>query len=569
MFVSTVGIVAFCCAMLSMAIFPSQSLLAGLWEAVATSVITSVVLSSVGLPLLARIQRRALDAEKAIDSTDDGYWVLDNHGNFIDVNHAYCRMMGYDRSKLMTMCIADLESLATQTQIQKQIARIIGTGQERFETRHRHKAGHWVELEITVTAINAQRLVAFLRDITERKRVEQALRQAKGMAESANLAKSQFLATMSHELRTPMSGILGMAQLLMAPDLSTTDRLEYTRTVLDSGQTLLVLLNDILDLSRIEAGRLEIKESVVSPERLCQDIAALFAASARRKYLHVNCRWHGPVGQAYLGDSVRLRQMLSNLLSNAVKFTDEGQIDIEAREVQRVDGQATLEFSITDTGIGIEDAKIALLFQPFSQLDTSNTRRHGGSGLGLSIVQNLALLMGGSVGVEARPGEGSRFWFRVRATPTTNRDLEDTGRYRTDAPVTAKAAGFRVMVVEDNPVVRKVVEAMLTKSHLHISAYANGQEALAALSEGADPQVVLMDCHMPVMDGFAATQAIRKWERAHGRPRVPIVALTAGAFEQDREKCIAAGMDDFLPKPVALASLLHTVDVWARMKSPA
>ena len=412
-------------------------------------------------------------------------------------------------------------------------------------------------------------LEGVLFDISERKNIEQTLLQAKGMAESANLAKTQFLATMSHELRTPMSGILGMAQLLMAPDLSTTDRLEYTRTVLDSGQILLVLLNDILDLSRIEAGRLEIKESVISPERLCQDIAALFSASARRKHLQVNCRWHGPVGQAYLGDSVRLRQMLSNLLSNAVKFTDEGQIDIEAREVQRVDGQATLEFSITDTGIGIEDAKIALLFQPFSQLDTSNTRRHGGSGLGLSIVQNLALLMGGSVGVEARPGEGSRFWFRVRATPTTNRDLEDTGRYRTDAPVTAKAAGFRVMVVEDNPVVRKVVEAMLTKSHLHISAYANGQEALAALSEGADPQVVLMDCHMPVMDGFAATQAIRKWERAHGRPRVPIVALTAGAFEQDREKCIAAGMDDFLPKPVALADLLHAVDVWARIKSTA
>jgi len=568
-FVSTVGIVAFGCAMLSMAIFPSQSLLAGLREALATSVITSVALSAVGLPLLARIQRRALDAEKAIDSTDDGYWVLDNHGNFIDVNDAYCRMMGYDRSRLIALCIADLESVATQAQIQKQIARIIGTGQERFETRHRHQAGHWVDLEITVTAINAHRLVAFLRDITERKRVEQALRQAKGMAESASLAKTQFLTTMSHELRTPMSGILGMAQLLMTPELSTPDRLEYTRTVLDSGQVLLSLLNDILDLSRIEAGRLELKESVVSPERLCQDIAALFAASARRKQLQVNCRWQGPTGQSYLGDSVRLRQMLSNLVSNAVKFTDEGQIDIQAREVERVDGQATLEFAITDTGIGIEAGNIALLFQPFSQLDTSNTRRHGGSGLGLSIVQNLALLMGGTVGVEARPGEGSRFWFRVRATPTTDLALEDTGRHRPVAPVSATASGYRVMVVEDNPMVRKVVEAMLTKSHLHISAYANGQEALAALTDGADPQIVLMDCHMPIMDGFAATVAIRAWERAQSRPRVPIVALTAGAFEQDREKCIAAGMDDFLPKPVALADLLHVVETWARVRSPA
>ena len=418
-------------------------------------------------------------------------------------------------------------------------------------------------------------LEGVLFDISERKNVEQTLLQAKGMAESANLAKTQFLATMSHELRTPMSGILGMAQLLMAPDLSTTDRLEYTRTVLDSGQILLVLLNDILDLSRIEAGRLEIKESVISPERLCQDIAALFGASARRKQLQVNCRWHGPVGQSYLGDSVRLRQMLSNLLSNAVKFTEEGHIDIEAREVERIDGQATLEFAITDTGIGIEEAKIALLFQPFSQLDTSNTRRHGGSGLGLSIVQNLAQLMGGSVGVESRPGEGSRFWFRVQATPTIDLALEDTGRHRTAAPgmpnvpAASKTAGFRVMVVEDNPMVRKVVEAMLTKSHMHISAYANGQEALEAIMNGANPQVVLMDCHMPVLDGYAATRAIREWEQAHGRPRVPIVALTAGAFEQDREKCIAAGMDDFLPKPVALADLLHAVTAWARIKAEA
>ena len=568
----TIGAVAFGCALLSTLLFPAQSLAGGLWETLSTAILTSAALSSVGLPLLARIQRRAFDAEKAIDSTDDGYWVLDNRANFIDVNEAYCRMMGYERSRLLTMRITDLESIATQAQIQKQIARIIGTGQERFETRHRHRAGHWVDLEITVTAINAKRLVAFLRDISERKRAEHALLQAKTMAESANLAKTQFLATMSHELRTPMSGILGMAQLLMAPDLSTADRLEYTRTVLDSGQVLLVLLNDILDLARIEAGRLEIKASSMNPEQLCQDISSLFAASARRKQLQVNCRWLGPPGQAYLGDSVRLRQMLSNLLSNAVKFTEVGHIDIEAAEVGRVDEQATLEFSVTDTGIGIDDAKLALLFQPFSQLDTSNTRRHGGSGLGLYIVQNLAQLMGGSVGVEARPGEGSRFWFRVQATPTIDLAIEDTGRHRTvapDASFPATTAGYRVMVVEDNPMVRKVIDAMLTKSHLHISAFANGQEALAAITEGADPQIVLMDCHMPVMDGYAATLAIREWEQANARPRVPIVALTAGAFDQDRDKCFAVGMDDFLPKPIALADLLHAIDNWARITSQA
>ncbi len=418
-------------------------------------------------------------------------------------------------------------------------------------------------------------LEGVLVDISERKSVEQTLLKAKGMAESANLAKTQFLATMSHELRTPMSGILGMAQLLMAPDLSTTKRLEYTRTVLDSGQILLVLLNDILDLSRIEAGRLEIKESALSPERICQDIAALFAASARSKHLQVNCRWNGPAGQSYLGDSVRLRQMLSNLLSNAVKFTEEGRIDIEASEVGRVDGHATLEFSVTDTGIGIENAKIGLLFQPFSQVDNSNTRRHGGSGLGLSIVNNLALLMGGSVGVEARPGEGSRFWFRVQATPTIELAIDDSGRTRAEVlgarealPAT-RAAGCRVMVVEDNPTVRKVVEAMLANCHMQSSAYANGEEALAAITAGADPQIVLMDCQMPVMDGYAATSAIRAWEQARGRPRVPIVALTASAFEQDREKCIAAGMDDFLTKPVDLDELLRAVDAWVRIKSAA
>ena len=396
----------------------------------------------------------------------------------------------------------------------------------------------------------------------ERKRSEEEALKAKEIAEAENLAKSRFLTTMSHEIRTPMNGILGMAQLMLVSRLTEQEQHDHARTILNSGQSLLTLLNDILDFSKIEAGKLALTPTVFSPRQIVDEAATLFAESAKAKGLVIEAVWHGPIDQRYLADPMRLRQMLANLINNAIKFTASGFIRIEGREVEPSANASLLEFSVTDSGIGIPPEKLPLLFRPFSQADSSTTREYGGSGLGLSIVHNLAKLMGGDAGVDSQPGKGSRFWFRIQAThQTSNVDSRKTARATTVEVSTASPtlAGL-VLIVEDNPVNRKVAQAMLGKMGIQCKSVDNGQEAVDAIAQGMRPSLILMDCQMPVMDGFEATTQIRRWEMANGQPRLPIVALTAGAFEEDRQNCLAAGMDDFLTKPVNMADLSASIN---------
>jgi len=404
-------------------------------------------------------------------------------------------------------------------------------------------------------------IVGFRVDIT-------ALKLATQAAEAANRSKSRFLATMSHEIRTPMNGILGMAQLLLQPEIEDAKREDYARIILNSGKTLLALLNDILDLSKVEAGKLELESIPFEPQQIIHEIRTLLAEMAEDKGVRLESAWHGPAGQRYQGDPLRLRQMLSNLVSNAVKFTEKGQVRIEAREVERNAATAILEFAVTDTGIGIAEDKQALLFQPFSQADTSTTRQYGGTGLGLSIVSNLARLMGGDVWVESEFGKGSRFWFRIRAgLVSAGQDLRQTQRpipAETRHAATGSPVSGRVLVVEDNLTNRKVVEAMLTKLGLSVSLVDDGQQGVAAVIRGDRPDLVLMDIQMPVMDGYAATRRIRQWEAEQGREHLPIVALTASAFSEDRQNCLSAGMDDFLAKPVDIGELQRTLSKWIR-----
>lgn len=361
-----------------------------------------------------------------------------------------------------------------------------------------------------------------------------------------------------------MNGILGMAQMLLSPKLDDSTRQHYARTVLNSGQTLLTLLNDILDLSKVEAGKIELEAASFAPQQVIQETRTLFAEAAANKGLAIAAGDFQPSSQRYLGDAYRLRQMLSNLTNNAIKFTKQGQINIAAREIERVGQSAILEFSVTDTGIGIPENKRHLLFQPFSQTDTSTTRQYGGSGLGLSIVSSLAKLMGGEVGADSQPERGSRFWFRVhvRLLEAGQDSRHGTRPQQFVSTHPSSHLTGRVLVAEDNATNRIVAQGLLTQIGLTVVFAEDGQQALDAIVGGDPADLVLMDVHMPNMGGYTATEKIRQWEAASGGKRRPIVALTADAFESDRQKCLAAGMDDFIAKPIAIGTLREVLGRW-------
>ncbi|MCX7056338.1 MAG: PAS domain S-box protein [Proteobacteria bacterium] len=400
-------------------------------------------------------------------------------------------------------------------------------------------------------------------DITDRKRIEEDLRVAKDAAEAASIAKSQFLATMSHEIRTPMNGILGMAHMLLSPTLAVADRLKYARTALDSGVALLTLLDDILDLAKIEAGKLTFGSAIFTMDHLLSEVVSIFAASAREKGLELRANWVGPTAAYYLGDEQRLRQMLSNYVSNGIKFTERGIVSIEVREVSRDADQAQIEFAVSDTGIGVDRDAQARLFSEFSQGDASITRRFGGSGLGLSIVKLLAELLGGAVGMESTPGVASRFWFRVALQVAVQTDAGVAQHVPEDAPASHSGEWpqflGRVLVVEDDEINRMVIEALLGRFGVAPCVAQDGEQGVSEVLRGTGMNLILMDIHMPVMDGYEATARIRRWEVETSASRCPIVGLTADAFAEVRQRCLDAGMDGYLVKPIASLNVLEGV----------
>ncbi len=425
----------------------------------------------------------------------------------------------------------------------------------------------------------ARYLLTISEDVTERKRKEReieqlnaALAQRSAEVEAANRAKSTFLATMSHEIRTPMNGMLGMLELLSLTDLDAEQR-ETLGLVRESSRSLLRIIDDILDFSKIEAGKLEIRPEVVSIKRVIEEVQSIYLGNASSKGLIVRRMVDPRISPALRVDPVRLRQILNNFVSNAIKFTSEGWIDINAQWLGRAQGQENLRFEVKDTGIGISPEDRQRLFQPFSQAAGGEVRRRpGGTGLGLVISRQLAQMMGGSISLESEPGKGSTITLELslpvaEPLPASGADGASARPAATAtrrmAPGTAQAEteGTLVLLVDDHPVNRMLLLRQLRTLGYAAQTADDGVQALELWKSGRFG-LVITDCHMPHMDGYELARSIRALESDAGRERVPIVACTANALQGEAEACLAAGMDDFLVKPVGLAQLIEKLDRW-------
>jgi PAS domain S-box-containing protein len=518
------------------------------------------------------LRQSEMEFRTLFDSATDVILIRDLDGRILEVNSVACRRLGYSREELLSMTVNDIDSPAFAGLLSRRMAMVAERGEALFETAHVRKDGLETPVEISCRVFEyrgAPAVLSMARDITERKRAESEaqaraaeLERAKTEAEDANRAKGEFLANMSHEIRTPMNGIIGMTAILLDTPLTPTQR-DYAETVRRSADALLAIVNNVLDFSRIEAGGMELESVVFDIAACLAETGGLMAAQAREKGLEY-------VFQAETehhwvrGDAGRVRQIVLNLLSNAIKFTEQGQVTLGFASTSAApDGdRGILAVSVTDTGMGIAADDLPLIFRKFTQLDSSLGKRHEGTGLGLAISRQLAEMMGGALTAASDLGHGATFtltlplvWDSPPCAAARGPD-QPAAPSETEVPVRRR----RILLAEDNAVNRKIGVLVLEKLGCSVDVAANGREA-AEMADRCSYDLIFMDCAMPEMDGYAATRHIR--ERQSGDRRVPIVALTAHAIEGARERCLDAGMDDYVAKPISPAALERTVVKWS------
>jgi two-component system, sensor histidine kinase and response regulator len=499
--------------------------------------------------------------DRAVRGTQDGIWEQDMVTGHMWVSPRFRELLGYEASELPdgNDTIAQLLHPEDREAFEESRAAQLADGKNvDLEIRLRRRDGEyrWFRTRASSTSDSLtghKTLSGSIRDITDQREAAAKLSAAIAEAADANRAKGEFLANMSHEIRTPMNGVLGMTELLLDTSLNPTQR-QFAQTIRTSAKGLLTILNDILDFSKIEAGKLHLERIPFDLRGCVDDVGAMMASQAAAKGLRFKVVVDPALPATVLGDPNRLRQVLVNLCGNAIKFTREGSVTMEAFALAQQGGRALLSFEVRDTGIGMAPETVDRLFQPFTQADASTTRFFGGTGLGLSIVRRLVELMGGRVAVSSAPGSGSTFTFTIPLeTAVTSGDTGSDGQDDTPfGDASEQFTGSVVLVVEDNEVNRDVAMRFLQRFGCTAVAVPDGKAALEACAL-RDFDLILMDVQMPVMDGLEATRELRKRE-AQGS-HMPIVALTASAMSGDLERCLAAGMDGLLTKPLAVPRL--------------
>lgn len=500
-----------------------------------------------------------------IDSVHDFIYTVDTNGRFRSFNNAGQTITGYSLEEFSSLSLQDLicEESGNRTEF--------GLDEENlnphvtFETQIRRKDGQqaWVEITAGFVQQEGQPLCGYgvMRNIDSRKKIELELKQARDAAEASSKAKNTFLATMSHELRTPMNGVIGMTELLLGSQLDESSR-EFAESIRDSANSLLCLLNDLLDMSKAEAGKLTIDPHPFNLQNCLQQPITLLDATANAKGIKLHLEHPDNLPVNSIGDAGRLRQVLLNLIGNAIKFTDEGSVTLRVDLLDETKNDIGLRFQVTDTGIGIPEEVQAKLFEPFEQGDASLSRKYGGTGLGLNISRAIIERMGGKIGLKSETGKGSTFWFNIRL-PRFEGSLSDSlALQKAEKKTGLKWRGKKlsVLVVEDTPINQRVTRLQLKKMGIETDLAADGYQAVEAVKQ-KHYDVIFMDCQMPGMDGLDATRHIRK---NPSNDDIHIVALTASAMQGDRENCLAAGMDDYISKPTRPDKLLAALERYAQ-----